>query len=413
MTTPNSSGAIIDAAEDIYHEGAELLDAAGGIIEEDVAALVHRKARRVQDYAAGIIRREGPAGGADGFVGAQADAPDMAIHVLPALDPADVHVNVEGSRTLPLTSAMAASAFPGQTEDDMGGHIAGWLEVQGWTPGHQIEPLSVWLADSPNGQWQDCWIIPWSGYAVQSKWTYQPAAKPSIEVSSGAESLQTITEETVLVDHALWDNRDGEDAQESEAEISQSVEVSVETHWDHSITLGESIDVQVSTGPAESEESLTREESWGTGGGTTNTVDVGDSDRIKGDVPAGEAWVAALTLRRGTASVRVPSGARPRGCALVHLYSHHHGHPLKIRATDGNEHEASWLAVPIEWALWTPQDYARNGGVIQNGVTIKADALASSDLSTHPIKPTPPPGPISEEVISAACGVKAETRVYP
>ncbi|MCY4119312.1 MAG: hypothetical protein OXG72_00115 [Acidobacteria bacterium] len=411
--TDSNTGAIIDAAEDAYHEAAELLDAAGAIIETDVAQVVHRKARRIQDYSAGIIRRCGPSAVSHAGVGGQSSDQDFAIHVAPALDSADVRVAVQGNRTLSLTSAMAASAFPGQTEDDMGGHIAGWLEVQGWTPGHQIEPRSVWLADSPDGQWQDCWIIPWSGYAVQSQWTYQPAAKPTIEVSSGNESLRSITEETVLVDHALWDNRGGEAPQESEAEISQSVEVSVETHWDHSITLGESIDVQVSAGPVDSEESLTREESWGTGGGTSKTVDVGDSDRIKGDVPAGEAWVAALTLRRGTASVRVPSGAKPHGCALVHLYSHHHGHPLKIRATDGNEHEASWLAVPIEWALWTPQDYARNGGVIQNGVTIDADALADSILATHPIKPTPPPGPISDEVIAAACGVQPSRQVYP
>ena len=76
---------------------------------------------------------------------------DLAVHVNPSLDHEAVDVEVSGSKTLPLTQALAYSAR-GLTEDEMGGNIAAWLAEQQWTPGHQVTPLSVWLDDSPYGQ---------------------------------------------------------------------------------------------------------------------------------------------------------------------------------------------------------------------------------------------------------------------
>jgi len=397
-----------DWAEDIYRDTTVSLNTLSGLVETDAAETIGSLLEKVRMYAAKIIEANPPD---------LSDSQDLAVHVDPALDPESVTVDVAGKRTLPLTSAMAQSAR-GLSEDDMGGKIASWLAEQGWTPGYQVEPLSVWLSgDGEEHQWQDCWVLPWGGpgKAWQAQWAYGPPPLPTITVGAGPDTLQSITEETVLVDHALWDNRKGEAPQESEATVEQTVEISVETHWDHEISLGEEVSVQITTGPAESQESLSRQETWGQGGGTTKTVDVGDSDRIKGDVPPGEAWVAALTLRRGTSNVRVPSGGRVSGYALVHLYSHHHGHPIKVLATDGNTHWASWIAVPAEWALWGVDDWDAVGDqpVIANGVTIAADALADSVLATFPIKPTPPPGPIPQSIIDAACGVQAETQVYP
>jgi len=404
-----------DWAEAIYRDAGSAESALSSIAEQDTAAAVARLLDRVRANAAKIIESDPPR--LDGPPHLTGDE-DFAVHVDPALTASEVAVDVEGQRTMPFTSAMAASAL-GLGEDDMGNVVASWLAEQKWTPGRQVTPLSVWLAgDGDPRQWRDCWVLPWGGpgKAYQAQWAWGPPPLPSITVSAGPDTLASITEETVLVDHALWDNRDGEEPQESEAEISQSVEISVETHWDHEISLGEELDVQISAGPAESQESLTRSETWGQGGGTSKTVDVGDSDRIKGDVPAGEAWVAALTLRRGTNEVRVPSGGRVSGYALVHLYSHHHGHPIKILANDGNYHEASWIAVPIEWCLFGVYDWFNTLGqqpVIENGITVKADALADSILATHPIKPTPPPGPIPQSVIDAACGVQTSKQVYP
>ena len=333
-------------------------------------------------------------------------APDgLNAHITPALDPADVGIDLSGSVQVPATRQTLVDHI-GLTDFWAGNGCHQWMHQNDY--GDVPAPLSTWFAGHEGGP-DDVWVLTGNGEGRLTSWP-----QPTWTLTLPDAATTKITDETVLVDNVLWDNRGGDSPQEDESEISQSVEITTETSWSHSVDWGESVECGVSAGPADSKESLTRTESWGQGGSTSKTVDVGDSDRIRGTVPAGEAWVAALTLRRGTVTVDVHAQGHldHGGYILCHMSSHehHHNRTVPVRDQNGDIQHASWVAVPIVEALTVSQPgrefYSRADW------QIKTTALAEAILASHPIRPTPV-GPISDEAVRRAAGAHDPVTVYP
>ncbi|MDE0232261.1 MAG: hypothetical protein OXN93_08265 [bacterium] len=76
----------------------------------------------------------------------------------------------------------------------------------------------------------------------------------------------------------MWNNLNGDTPTHYESSIDTSVSDSVESHWDTSHSI--SADIGVSVGPAEAKTSISYTTTWGRGGGSSQTVDVGTSDSI-------------------------------------------------------------------------------------------------------------------------------------
>ena len=333
-------------------------------------------------------------------------APDgLNAHITPALDPADVGIDLSGSVQVPATRQTLIDHI-GLTDFWAGNGCHQWMHQNGY--GDVPAPLSTWFAGHAGGP-DLVYVLSGNGEGRLAAWP-----QPTWTLTLPDAATTQITEETVLVDNVLWDNRGGEAPQEDESEVSQSVEITTETSWSHSVDWGESVECGVSAGPADSKESLTRTESWGQGGSTSKTVDVGDSDRIRGTVPAGEAWVAALTLRRGTVTIDVHAQGHldHSGYILCHMSSHehHHNRTVPVRDPNGDTQHASWVAIPIVEALTVSQPgrefYSRADW------QIKTTALAEAVLASHPIRPTPT-GPISDETVRKAAGAHDPVTVYP
>ena len=217
--------------------------------------------------------------------------------------------------------------------------------------------------------------------------------------------LVSITEQPTIIDHAVWNNSEGDSPTHYEAEINTSVSDTVEDSWERSQSVSISAEVGVSVGPAEAKTSVAYESSWGVGGSKSKTTDVGASDSISKDVPAGEMVLAALVGQRGTVTVEVDYklSIPTDGHVLVHTTGKNHlghtGAPVWVNTPGGGRYPASWLLVPLSEILKKSSTTSKQ--------TIHTGFFADANLATFPLSHNTPKG------IDAAVGGTELEQIYP
>lgn len=328
------------------------------------------------------------------------------VHVIPALDPADIKVQASGSA---VEFATPADLTPWNLDQAywLKQRIFNFLNEHGYHA--PSEPL---LASCFHGDSFDrkTMVIADPDRDGRGFGHYAYPADARVKLTALDAEIVSLTRQPTIIDSAIWDNRNEENPHDFSATVETEVQDTVESHWDVSHGLTESIDVKVGVGPVDTEGSVSYETTWGEGGSHSTTKSVSTSDTISGSVEPGAMQLAALVCQRGVLTVKVryrfellDGNIRAwwygkRGKGGLHV-----GQPVTGAAGSGID--ASNLAAPIvpvvEFA------FGEGATVRESTQILTCDFFADADLSAHPLKDKSP------EAISEAIGGTDLVQVYP
>jgi len=358
--------------EDIYRDAKTLQDAAGGIVEGDVAALVHRKARSIQAAARSIITAAAPDAAAQG--GAMSG---IAVNIKPGLALGDTTVVADGSQTRdPTSDDTTKLGFVLGCYHNYANHSDQSFYAQilrrnvaytRRTHPHLITalglPETLYLT-GPQSIWDDApqFAIDADGNGTSPR----PARRPQLLIApAGDGSVDRITKQLVLADFSTY----GPVATESRGKLSVSAAVtqSVEVGWSRSVTdsVSNTVEIGVEIGAiglsAHDSETFEHSVEVGQHWDESTETDVGSVNELEFDIGPGDGVIAAvLTLTKGVLHASVPVQATLVGDVLADYgrvgrssdwpYRNHYGIPQFVTYPLAVEPATYLMSVTVDFA---------------------------------------------------------------
>lgn len=328
----------------------------------------------------------------------------IKIQVIPGLTPGDISLKYYGSEISPATQKAIVNGWaPKDSWENLAGRlIRGWLGYAGYGPSIV---LNAWGGDERDASgWNDGIVL-----TGGKKGHRGPVPSPRVRLEPIKAEIVTISEQTTLIDHAIWDNQHGIDVRHYESAMSQSVSESVGSSWEKSQTLGISAEVGVEVGGVGAKTSVSYETTWGESHSVEHSQELGTSDSISGDLKAGELSLAALTAKRGTLVIDVTYKfdaldgyllAQTRGKS----HGSYRGQVVTVDLPGHNNFNTEWIGVPFRDAVrvWY------GGTSIINKQQLTVGFFADADLTTYPIADK------TQKAIDAAAEIQAEAvTIFP
>ena len=353
------------------------------------------------------------------------------VHIKPGLEPGDVQIVLSGEDTEEGNLQVIMDAW-NVSDNQLRTYFQQWLSANGY--GEAVIPVEIWADTSPGG-WQGAWLCEPTGGGWANQFftdSSDPHPKripvPRVEVKPVSSSIAKIIQQPVIVSHNTFDTR-GKPGFEAHAILTANIEVSTESHWDHTQTIGIESKVGVTVGPANAEETVSYEDSWGEGGSESKSISVGAEVGITKEIPADSIYLAAQVLQRGVLTSEILHRFEALdGYILGKVYykhkGHHDGHPTivydaKYKGQGPGPTYASWIGVPLKQlvrfiasrvnslAKKHPELHVNPvSEVIYNTQTVSSDFYASSTSAFYPLTDN------TEDAIEEAVGGTDAKTVY-
>ena len=321
----------------------------------------------------------------------------ITVQVVPGLSINDVIVRYHGNQISPATaSTIQAGWAPKDSWQNLAGRlIRGWLGYSGYGPS---TPNFAWAAEDNEASWGSAITLTGGG-----KGRFETPSQPRVRLEAIDAKVVSISEQTTLIDHAIWDNRHGLEPRHFDSSVHQDATESVGSAWEKSQTVGVSAEVGVEIGGVGAKTSVSYETSWGESHSVERSVALGTSDSISGDVGPGELQLAALVAKRGTLLVDVTYRFEALdGHILAHTRGHRDGYTtgqtVRVDLPGHSGYETEWIGVPFREAIrvWYGRPY------IVNKQRLSVGFFADEDLSSYPLTDNTP------DAIDKACGAQTK-----